>query len=77
MPDGANLPGWPRALREDWAAAYVGLGTTTFREQVAPSVPAVTLVGRRKAWLREDLDRWLDARRAGGAPSEEDNPWHR
>lgn len=79
MPDGARL--WtPRALRAEDAAYYVGLSVTTFHQQVAPAVPAVQLTPGRKAWLREDLDAWLDglkrpvdgARPAGdaGAPPE-------
>lgn len=63
MPDGARL--WtPRALKADDAAYYVGLSVTTFHQQVAPDVPAVQLTPGRKAWLREDLDAWLDGRRA-------------
>ena len=77
MPDGARLPGWPRALREPLAAAYVGLSASTFRAAVAPSVPSVRLTTGRVAWLREDLDAWLDAR-AGRAAASPDasNPWH-
>ena len=58
------LPGWPRALREPLAAEYVGLGASTFRQVVVPAVPAIRLTAGRVAWLREDLDRWLDERRA-------------
>jgi len=64
MPDGAGLPGWPRALREEWAAAYLGMSPSLFRATVAPEVAAVRLSPGRVAWLREDLDAWLD-RRAG------------
>jgi predicted DNA-binding transcriptional regulator AlpA len=76
VPDGGALPGWPRALRADLAAAYVGLGETTFREVVATEVPPVRLTEKRVAWLREDLDRWLDRRAGRGAtPGGEPNPW--
>jgi predicted DNA-binding transcriptional regulator AlpA len=72
-----TLPGWPRALREPLAAAYVGLSESTFRVQVAPVVSAIALTPGTRAWLREDLDRWLDER-AGRVPaSQEHNPWHR
>ncbi|NKE43421.1 hypothetical protein HB662_01430 [Roseomonas frigidaquae] len=64
MPDGTALPGWPRALREEWAAAYVGLSPSTFRQAVVPAVQAVRLTAGRVAWLREDLDAWLEGRRA-------------
>lgn len=62
MPDGAP-PFTPRALKAEHAAYYVGLSVTTFHQQVAPAVPAVQLTPGRKAWLREDLDAWLDSRR--------------
>ncbi|MGS0647987.1 helix-turn-helix transcriptional regulator [Komagataeibacter melomenusus] len=58
----------PRGLRLEQAATYVGLSATTFLAQVAPDVPPVRLTVKRKVWLRDDLDRWLDAR-AGRAPS--------
>ncbi|MBS7810500.1 helix-turn-helix transcriptional regulator [Roseococcus pinisoli] len=57
---GDTLPYWPRALREPLAAAYVGLSGSTFRQVVVPAVPAVRLTTGRVAWLREDLDAWLD-----------------
>lgn len=72
----AALPYWPRALRVDLAAAYVGLGETTFREIVAPEVPSVRLTEKRIVWLRDDLDRWLDRRAGRGAtPGRDPNPW--
>lgn len=76
MPRDEHLPYWPRALRADLAAAYVGLGETTFREIVAPDVPPIHLTGKRVAWLREDLDRWLDLK-AGkeGTQGVTANPW--
>jgi predicted DNA-binding transcriptional regulator AlpA len=67
MPDGV-LPFTPRALREEWAALYCGMSPTLFRERVAPEVPPVRISPGRVAWLREDLDAWLD-RRAGRAPA--------
>ena len=73
MPDGA-LPGWPRALKAPWAAAYVGLSESTFRVAVVPDVPPVRLTDGRMAWLREDLDAWLD-RKAGRAPASGENEW--
>lgn len=62
MPDGSPLF-TPRALKAELAAYYVGLSLTTFHQVVAPAVPAVQLTPGRKAWLREDLDAWLDSRR--------------
>lgn len=62
MPDGGSLPGWPAALREEWAAAYVGLSLTTFRQVVAPAVPAIRLSTGRIAWRRDRLDAWIESR---------------
>lgn len=47
-------------MPEGLAAAYVGLSTSTFRQVVRPTVPPVRLTPGRIAWLREDLDAWLD-----------------
>ena len=62
MPDAPALPGWPRGLSEPLAAAYVGLGVSTFRREVdagrAPK-PARLTPGRM-VWLRDDLDAYLD-----------------
>lgn len=60
-----QLPGWPRALGADHAAAYVGLGRSTWLRLVdAGEAPKpVRLTPGRVAWLREDLDSWLDDRR--------------
>jgi predicted DNA-binding transcriptional regulator AlpA len=74
MPTDGALPFTPRALREEWAALYCGMSPTLFRERVVPEVPPVRLSPGRIAWLREDLDDWLD-RRAGRAPASGDNPW--
>ena len=61
----SGIPGWPRALSEDLAAAYVGqLSIGTFRAEVdAGRIPAaVQLTSGRKAWLIEDLDAYLDGK---------------
>ena len=58
------MPFTPRALQAKLAALYVGLSPTTFFQVVAPEVPAVRLSPSRIAWLREDLDAWLDRRKA-------------
>lgn len=71
----AQLPGWPAVLHEEWAAAYVSLSTSTFRAEVVPKVPPITLTTRRIGWLRDDLDRWLATRPVRGAPSPQANPW--
>lgn len=68
------LPYWPRFLRADNAAAYLGMSVTHFRTTVAAEVSAVTLGPHIVGWLREDLDQWLDAK-AGRAAGSEANPW--
>jgi predicted DNA-binding transcriptional regulator AlpA len=68
----AELPGWPRGLPEDLAAAYVGISVTNMRRLMqSPRTPfpgSVELSPQRVVWLREDLDRWLDAK-AGRVPA--------
>ena len=75
MPIHSALPGWPAALHEDWAAAYVGLPPSTFRAHVAKDVPPVQLTKRRVGWLRSDLDTWLAKRAAGTEAASPANPW--
>jgi hypothetical protein len=70
------LPDWPRGLREELAAEYVGLSVSSFRTLVANEVAAVRLSRGRKVWLREALDAWLDARAGNVAGSQDANPWH-
>jgi len=64
------LPGWPRGLSEDLAAAYVGLSKTTFRTLWAGGdIPnPVKLSTKRQVWYKEALDEWLD-RKAGITPA--------
>lgn len=59
-------------MAEDDAASYVSLGPSTFRREVAAGrLPKpIRLTTSRVAWLREDLDAWLD-RCAGRIPSSE------
>jgi hypothetical protein len=62
----ALLPGWPRGMREELAAGYVGLSVGTLRaERARGSITApVQLTPGRIVYLREDLDAYLD-RKAG------------
>lgn len=74
------LPGWPRGLREDLAAAYVGLSPSTIRaERAAGRFPApVPLTAGRQVYLRDALDAWLDQKALpGSAPmgQADRNPW--
>ena len=56
----ADLPDWPRGLSEQEAAAYVGVGVTTFRQEVDaglwPQPERRGKKGGRKVWDREEID---------------------
>jgi predicted DNA-binding transcriptional regulator AlpA len=70
-------PFWPRGLREEWAAEYVGLSVATFRREVAEHrAPApVRLTPGRQVWLKQDLDGWLDQKACRVPASAAQNPW--
>jgi predicted DNA-binding transcriptional regulator AlpA len=75
------LPDWPRAMNEESAAAYVSLSLSSFRTEVSKGrIPKpIKLTLKRKAWLRDDLDGWLDGlagKIAASAPVEIDD-WQR
>lgn len=59
-----RLPGWPRWLIEELAAAYVGLGIDAFRQEVDAGVwPKPRKGGRgggRNVWDRNLLDQASD-----------------
>ncbi len=78
MPDGANYP-WPRLMRAERAAAYLDVSKSTFLARIAPELRPVRLTAGIVGYLRDDLDRWLDAQAARGAASAEPeaNPWHK
>lgn len=75
MPD-QPLPGWPRGLREELAAAYVGLSVSTVRAlRHDGAFPApVPLTRGRQVFLRDDLDAWLD-RKAGRTMAPDGSDW--
>lgn len=54
--------GWPRAMPIATAAEYVGLSASTVRRLCgAGEFPKpVNITDARIAWLKEDLDAWLD-----------------
>lgn len=77
MPDGGRLPGWPRAMRVELAAAYCGISRSSLHAlaDAGDAPKPVKLTAGIAVWLREDLDAWLD-RRAGRAPaSPQRNTW--
>ena len=77
MNDGSRLPFWPAVLHEEWAAAYLSLSATTFREQVAPAVPPIQLTIKRIGWRRTDLDAWIARQGGSSAGSDQSNSWDR
>jgi predicted DNA-binding transcriptional regulator AlpA len=64
MTDPVVLPDWPRGMRIELAASYLGISPSLLRaELVAGRFPApVRISPGRVVWLKEDLDRWLDAK---------------
>lgn len=77
MKGSAALPYWPRVLRREWAAAYLGLSVSIFdRERAAGNLPGpVQITSSIKGWVRDDLDCWIDDRRTEqSAPA---NEWDR
>ena len=66
---------WPRGLSREQAAAYVGLGTTFFKQLVAEEkFPKPVKIGARLVWDIRELDAAFDSLK----DSEQDggqNPW--
>jgi len=60
----AELPGWPRWLTEELAAAYVGVSLDIFRMEIGRGIwPKAARRGRkggRNTWDRDLLDRASD-----------------
>lgn len=60
-----SCPGWPRVLRAEQAANYVGMSRSMFDAEVkAGKLPKpFPTAGSLQAWDKNDLDDWVDARR--------------
>ncbi|MGE3283779.1 MAG: helix-turn-helix transcriptional regulator [Alphaproteobacteria bacterium] len=56
MPD--KLPGWPRLLSRQLAAAYCGISVNHFLANV-PVAPR--RIGTRALWDKAEIDQWIDA----------------
>lgn len=56
----SRLPDWPRWLSDEFAAAYVGVSASTFREEVKrnvwPQPHRRGATGRLPRWDRHELD---------------------
>ncbi len=74
----SDLPDWPRGLRAQLAAAYLGMSRSMFDAEVkAGNLPKpIRTVGSIDVWDRRDLDAWLDARHPAGQTSSI-NEWDR
>lgn len=46
------------------AARYCHVSLRTFERHVAPAVPHV-VIGTKRLWSREDLERWLESQKVG------------
>jgi predicted DNA-binding transcriptional regulator AlpA len=58
----SDLPGWPRLLSLNLAAAYVGISSSTFLLRVKNGqYPAPWRDGRRRLWDRVVIDNVIDA----------------
>lgn len=64
MPDASTLPGWPRCLGREQAAAYLGVSTSTFDAEVKagrwPGPDRRGARGGRVTWDRVLLDATQD-----------------
>lgn len=72
----AEMPDWPRLMRAELAAAYVGVGREMFELEVDrgvwPKPIARAGTGEKRAmkmWDRRDLDAAVDRLAAAGKPS--------
>lgn len=64
------LPGWPRRLGLELAAAYLGISPSKLLEGEGKAYPAAVRDGRRKLWDRQASDKaglHRTAERAGSA----------
>ena len=63
-----------RGLKRVLAASYIGIGTTKFDEMVDDGLmPKPRLIGRRKIWDIQELDRCFDELPQAG--DNDNNPW--
>lgn len=64
-----RLPGWPRLLPRELAAAYCGVSVNHFLAHVP--VPSVK-IGTKKLWDRAAIDHWLDGDQGDRLPTTEE-----
>lgn len=51
---------WPRSMSLEVALEYLSAKPDTFRKKVAPHIRRVPLSDKRKGYLRDDIDAWID-----------------
>ena len=58
-----DLPDWPRLMKAELAARYIGVSPSTLRMgSKVGQYPAPLRDGKLCLWDRRLLDRWIDAR---------------
>ena len=62
MPEPFTIDGWPRLMRAEHAAAYVGeKSVDTFRRAIGTLYPPpIKVPGKGERWLKEKLDQAID-----------------
>lgn len=72
-----KISAWPRGMRTDIAATYVGLSESSFLAEVKKkNIPDATWITKgRKIWLREQLDQWLDEKAGNPTTWGSENEW--
>ena len=55
-----TLPGWPRLLNTNQAAAYMGMGPETFRQLVGSVCPEPVKLHKKRLFDRAELDKCVD-----------------
>jgi predicted DNA-binding transcriptional regulator AlpA len=66
----------PRGLNRDYAASYIGIGTSLFDALVAEGrMPKPKLINNRKVWDRQELDIAFNKLPNGEQPDDEPNPF--
>lgn len=75
MKNMGHLPYWPRVLRREEAADYIGVSLSLFDQKAAEEgfPRRVRVLGTVEGYRRDDVDRWLAGRPQ--AHGEIPNPW--
>ena len=61
----AAMPDWPRIMRRENAAQYLGISPSILDKEVAAGTlpKPIPITGSIRGWVRDDLDAWIDDRR--------------